>query len=188
MLMYYIVLSLVWASVLLWSLLLFFLVGDPFILAHAIGALLYLCIHRSVQHKKSIESFLCDLSKKKKVVFVRKRKRSRHCEARTHDIHVIARRCTTRKLPPPPVYHGGPKANKQAFNSAQTDILRTRLCGTRSGAPSYGVYSWVEILSNLRWSSPGMMHGSVGRPLAWQDDSATSSQVTKLYRIMNLLH
>ena len=30
----------------------FFLVRDPFILAHAIGALLYLCIHWSVQHKK----------------------------------------------------------------------------------------------------------------------------------------
>ena len=30
----------------------FFLVRDPFILAHAIGALLYLCIYWSVQHKK----------------------------------------------------------------------------------------------------------------------------------------
>ena len=117
MLMYYIVLSLVWASVLLWSLLLFFLVGDPFILAHAIGALLYLCIHRSVQHKKSIESFLCDLSKKKKVVFVRKRKRSRHCEARTHDIHVIARRCTTRKLPPPPYTTGDQKLTNKLLTA-----------------------------------------------------------------------
>ena len=31
----------------------FFLVRDPFILAHAIGALLYICIHWSVQHKKN---------------------------------------------------------------------------------------------------------------------------------------
>ena len=31
----------------------FFLVRDPFILAHAIGALLYLCIYWSVQHKKN---------------------------------------------------------------------------------------------------------------------------------------
>jgi len=37
---------------LLWSFLFFFLVRDPFILAYAIGALLYLCIHWSVQHKK----------------------------------------------------------------------------------------------------------------------------------------
>ena len=51
--MFYIVLlSLVCACVLLWSFLFFFLVRDPFILAHAIGALLYLCIHWSVQHKK----------------------------------------------------------------------------------------------------------------------------------------
>ena len=34
----------------------FILVRDPFILAHAIGALLYLCIHWSVQHKKKKKS------------------------------------------------------------------------------------------------------------------------------------
>ena len=38
----------------------FFLVRDPFVLAHAIGALLYLCIHWSVQHKKKIKKKIID--------------------------------------------------------------------------------------------------------------------------------
>ena len=40
----------------------FFLVRDPFILAHAIGALLYLCIYWSVQHTKKKKK------KKKKIL------------------------------------------------------------------------------------------------------------------------
>ena len=61
-------------------------------------------------------------------------------------------RCSTTRKRPPPVYHGGPKANKQAFNSAQTDILRTRLCGARSGAPQLRslLLGWDFIESPLR--------------------------------------
>ena len=116
----------------------------------------------------------CFCEKKREVVFVR-------LELTTF---TLARCSTTRKLPPP-VYHGGPKANKQAFNSAQTSWEHDYV-GLAQVHPNYEVYSWVEILSNLLWSSPGMMHSSVGRSLAWQNDSATSSQVIKLYRIINL--
>ena len=45
----------------------------------------------------SIQSFVFDLSKKRKLSLWEK---SYLCEARTHDIHIIARRSTTRKLPP----------------------------------------------------------------------------------------
>ena len=127
------------------------------------------------------KSFLCDLSKKK--LFLWEKKRSCLCEARTHDIHVSTMLYHTETAPP--VYHGGPKANKQAFNSAQTSWEHDYV-GLAQVHPNYEVYSWVEILSNLLWSSPGMMHSSVGRSLAWQNDSATSSQVIKLYRIINL--
>ena len=51
----------------------FYLVQDPFILAHAIGALLYLCIHWSVQHQKYIQVFFVIYPNK--VVFVRKKEK-----------------------------------------------------------------------------------------------------------------
>ena len=116
--MYYIVLSLVCACVLLWSFLFFFLVRDPFILAHAIGALLYLCIHWSVQHKKIYIQKFSLWSIQKKVVFVRKKREV--VFVRLELTTFTLARCSTTRKRPPPVYHGGPKANKQAFNSAQT--------------------------------------------------------------------
>jgi len=153
------------AHVLLWSFLFFFFVRDQFILVHAIWALLYLCIHWSVQQKLYVyPKVFFVIYLKKKVVFVRKKLSLWGSNSRHSHYSMTLNHTETA-----PVYHGEPKANKQAFNSAQTSWEHDYV-GLALVHPNYGVYSWVEILSNLRWSSPGMMHGSVGRSLAWQDD------------------